>query len=443
MPLELERFYQACNPSRPLVMGNAVDRRYYIDFASVRGGKIIEALQRTITRIAPDSPTCQLFTGHLGCGKSTELLRLQAELELQDFHVVYFESTHVLEMADVDVTDVLLAIAGQVSESLEAMKIQMKPGYFTQLFQEVVDFLQTPIELEAEAELSVGIAKITAKTKQSPQLRRRLRDYLEPRTANILQSINQELLEPAIKILKAKGKKGLVVIVDNLDRVAIRPMPSGRSLPEYLFIERGEQLRKLHCHVVYTIPLALTFSNDSAELQHRLGGGVAPKVLPMIPVRLRSGEIFNQGLALLRQMVLARAFPEYHAQNRLQLIAEVFDSLETLDRLCLISGGHVRDLLGLLFDCLREQDPPFERDCVELVIQRHRDYRANAIDPDEWDLIFQVVQQQKVRGDIEYHTLLRSLFVFEYRDHQGAWYAVNPVLAETQRFKSWLNDTDK
>ncbi|MHC5717338.1 MAG: WD40 repeat domain-containing protein, partial [Nostoc sp.] len=120
---------------------------------------------------------------------------------------------------------------------------------------------------------------------------------------------------------------------------------------------------------VYTIPLALTFSNDSAELQHRLGGGVTPKVLPMIPVRLRSGEIFPQGLTMLWQMVLARAFPDILASDRLGLITEVFDSLETLDRLCLISGGHVRDLLGLLFDCLREQDPPFERECVELVIR--------------------------------------------------------------------------
>ncbi|MCC5661044.1 KAP family NTPase [Nostoc sp. XA010] len=443
MLLDLERFYQACNPSRPLIIGNASDRRYYIDFAAVRGGKIIEALQRTIARISPDAPTCQLFTGHLGCGKSTELLRLKAELEVEQFHVVYFESTHVLEMADVDVTDILLAIAGQVSQSLEAMKIRLKPIYFTKLFGELVDFLQTPIDLGVEAELSVGIAKITAKTKESPQLRRRLRDYLEPRTANILQSINQELLERATKELKTRGKKGLVVIVDNLDRVAIRPLPSGRSLPEYLFIERGEQLRKLNCHVVYTIPLALTFSNDSAELQHRLGGGVAPKMLPMIPVRLRSGEIFTQGLAMMQQMVLARAFPDILPSDRLGLITEVFDSRETLDRLCLISGGHVRDLLGLLFDCLREQDPPFERDCVELVIQRQRDYRANAIDPHEWELIFQVVQQQRVRGDIQYHALLRSLFVFEYRDHQGAWFAVNPVLAETEKFKSWLKDTHK
>jgi hypothetical protein len=439
MILDLERFYQACNPSRPLMMGDASDRRYYIDFAAVRGGKIIEALLRTITRISPDNPTCQLFTGHLGCGKSTELLRLKAELEEQQFHVVYFESTHVLEMADVDVTDILLAIAGQVSESLEVKKIRLKPSYFTKLFTEVVDFLQTPIDLGLEAELSVGIAKITAKTKESPQLRRRLRDYLEPRTQNILQSINKELLERATKELKAQGKKGLVVIIDNLDRVAIRPLPSGRSLPEYLFIERGEQLRKLACHLVYTIPLSLIFSNDSAELQHRLGGGVAPKVLPMIPVRLRSGEIFNQGLTLMRQMVLARAFPDIEPSDRLGLITEVFDNLETLDRLCLISGGHVRDLLGLLFDCLREQDPPFERDCVELVIQRQRDYRAHAIDPHEWELIFQVVEQQRVGGDIAYHALLRSLFVFEYRDHRGTWFAVNPVIAETQKFKSWLN----
>lgn len=441
MLLNLERFYQACNPSRPLMIENLDDRSYYIDFASVRGGKIIEALLRTITRISPNIPTCQLFTGHLGCGKSTELLRLKAELEAQNFHVVYFESTHVLEMVDIDITDILLAIAGLVSKSMEAMKLHVQPTYFTKLFGEVINFLQTPIELGVEAELSVGIGKITAKTKESPHLRRRLRDYLEPRTENILQSINTELIDRANLELKARGKKGLVVIVDNLDRVAIRPLPSGRSLPEYLFIDRGDQLRKLNCHIVYTIPLALTFSNDSAQLQHRLGGGLAPKILPMIPVRQRSGEINIEGLELMRQMVLARAFPHSSPPERLNLITQLFDNSDSLDRLCLISGGHVRDLLGLLFDCLREQDPPFDRNCVELVIRRQRDYRANAIDMNESELIFQVIQEQRVKGDIEYDLLLRSLFVFEYRDHQGVWFAINPVLAETEKFKSWLKNS--
>ncbi|CDN10200.1 Type II secretory pathway, ATPase PulE/Tfp pilus assembly pathway, ATPase PilB [Richelia intracellularis] len=112
----------------------AAHRRSYIDFASVGGGKMIEALQRTITSISLETPTCQLFTGHIGCGKSAELLRLKAELEQKQFHVVYFESTHVLEMVYIDVTDIFLAIAGQVTENSEVIKIRLHPGYFSNLF---------------------------------------------------------------------------------------------------------------------------------------------------------------------------------------------------------------------------------------------------------------------------------------------------------------------
>jgi len=166
-------------------MGNPSDRQYYIDFASVRGGKIIESLQRTITRISPNEPTCQLFTGHIGCGKSTELFRLKTELEQEGFYVVYFESSQDLDMGDVDISDILLSIARQVSESLEGAGIKLRAGYFQNLFTEVAEFLQTPIQLSAEAELSVGIAKITAKTKDSPKLRSQLRQYLEPRTNSI------------------------------------------------------------------------------------------------------------------------------------------------------------------------------------------------------------------------------------------------------------------
>ncbi len=442
MVLDLPKFYSASNPSKPLSMGTAVERQYYIDFSPVRGNKIIESLKRTIALISPNEPTCQLFTGHIGCGKSTELLRLQTELEQQGFHVVYFESSQDLDMADVDITDILLSVAGQVSESLEAVKIRIKPSYFTNLFTEIVDFLQTPIELEAEAELSIGIGKITAKTKESPKLRRRLREYLEPRTAGILESINKELLGRATTELKRRGKAGLVVIVDNLDRVDIRPLASGRSQPEYLFIDRGEQLRKLNCHVVYTIPLSLTFSNDGEILRNRLGGGLTPKVLPMVPVRLRNGEEFDRGMDLLRQMVMVRAFPHESREKQLQLITEVFDTPETLNRLCRISGGHLRNLLGLLFDCLRQEEPPLSRECLELVIRERRDYLTSAIDDQEWKLLFQVVQQQTVKGDAEYQTLLRSMWVFEYRDRDGCWYDLNPALKEAQQYQSWVKNND-
>jgi hypothetical protein len=47
-----------------------------------------------------------------------------------------------------------------------------------------------------------------------------------------------------------------------------------------------------------------------------------------------------------------------------------------------------------------------------------------------------VVQNQLVKGEKEYQVLLRSMFVFEYRDEKGRWFGINPALAEAERFKS-------
>ncbi len=437
MKINLSRFFKACNPSKTLVAGDPTDRQYYIDFSDVRGCKIVEELQRTIIRISPDEPTCQLFTGHIGCGKSTELQRLKAELELAGFHVVYFESSQDLDMADLDISDILLSVARQVSASLEAINIKLKPGYFTNLFKEIGDFLQTPIEFSGEAEFSLGIAKISTKTKDSPQLRNQLRQYLEPRTNSILQAINEEVLDKAIEQLKLRGQKGLVVIVDNLDRVDMRPLASGRSQPEYLFIDRGEQLRRLKCHLVYTIPLTLIFSNEYETLKNRLGGGIAPKVLPMVLVRQRDGKDYEPGISLLRQLVLARAFPEIPWNARLGLVGELFHHPESLDRLCRVSGGHIRNLLGLLYSCLQRQDPPFSEDCLEAVIKDYRDDLLLAINEEEWQLLEEVVNQQSVKGESDYQRLLRSMFVFEYRDPVGRWFGISPALAETERVIAW------
>jgi hypothetical protein len=40
----------------------------------------------------------------------------------------------------------------------------------------------------------------------------------------------------------------------------------------------------------------------------------------------------------------------------------------------------------------------------------------------------QVQQEQSVKGEEEYQTLLRSLLVFEYRDADQSWFDLNPVL---------------
>jgi len=198
-------------------------------------------------------------------------------------------------------------------------------------------------------------------------------------------------------------------------------------------------LKKLNCHLVYTIPLTLIFSNDFGRLASRFG--VKPKVMPMVPVIRRSGDDHLEEMALLRQLVLARAFPTVAPLQRIDLISKVFDCPETLDRLCRISGGHVRNLLMLLYSCLQHEDPPFSRECLESVIQEYRDDLLGAINDTEWELLFQVVKRQSVTGEEESQILLRSMFVFEYRDQEGRWFGINPALAETRKYQEWQQRT--
>ncbi|WP_373529533.1 ATP-binding protein [Nostoc sp.] len=468
MKLDLQKFYQACNPSKTLAVENAEDRKYYIDFSSVRGGRIIEELKENITFFSPEGPTCELFTGHIGCGKSTELLRLKAELKQAGFHVVYFESSQDLEMGDVDIGDILLSIARRVSESLDNLgKLEIpEPQGLKKILQGAAKLLMTEVEVSGEASIpgigkvsastegkfaaeakipgigelkasekegisvvALGIGKITARAKNSPELRNKLREYLGPRTKGIIDVINEELLEPAIVKLKQQDKKGLVVIVDNLDRVETAAKSWGRPQPEYLFVDRGEQLTQLKCHVVYTMPLELMFSNDLSRLTQRFM--VDPKVLPMVPVQLRDGSECAEGMALLQQMVLARAYPDVQPRDRLALITEIFDTHETLNRLCRISGGHVRELLRLLNDWIKkERRLPLSRAGLETVIRAYCNQMTLAITDNEWGLLRQVQQRKWVSGDDGYRVLVHSRFVYEYRDTQGSWFEINPILAE-------------
>ncbi|MGK7889462.1 MAG: ATP-binding protein [Leptolyngbyaceae cyanobacterium] len=448
MNLDLARFFQACNPSKTLSFERSEDRQYYIDFAKVRGRDLIRELSRTVM-LSGDTPTCQLFTGHIGCGKSTELLRLKAILDDNGFHTVYFESSQDMDLGNIDVSDILLAIARRVSASLETVGIRLRPRYFQTLFQEVSGFLATPIDLAVEAELSLGIGKLTAQSRDNPRVRDRIRDYLEPRTNGILEAINQELFAKAREELIRKGKKGLVVIVDNLDRIDnVERSATERRQPAYLFVERGEKLRQLNCHVVYTIPMVLIFSNDLSQVINRFG--VDPKVLPMIPTKLPNGNVYDAGLDSLRQMVLTRAFPAMATDqggrslggqtliegDRPTHLPQIFDHADTLTRLCTISGGHVRNLLVLLRRCLEQADPPITRACLESVIIQRSNEVNLAIEDHEWKLLCQIAQQRRdVRGEDEYQLLLESMFVLEYRHNGRLWFDINPILTETDEFQ--------
>jgi signal recognition particle GTPase len=96
----------ACNPSFTICLQK---EDYYVNLATTRGEDVVKRMRRAIA-LSPNKLTYQLLSGHIGSGKSTELLRLKLELEKQGFAVIHCAADKYLQIDDVGLTEIWLVI---------------------------------------------------------------------------------------------------------------------------------------------------------------------------------------------------------------------------------------------------------------------------------------------------------------------------------------------
>jgi hypothetical protein len=182
------------------------------------------------------------------------------------------------------------------------------------------------------------------------------------------------------------------------------------------------------------MPLSLRFSDDFGRLIDRFP--VRPKVLPMVPIRYRDGNICPEGMYLMQKMVLARAFPDQQPEPTPEIVCEIFDTPETLEQLCLFSGGHVRELLRLLCEWIKkDRQLPLSGLTLDNLIASRCNEMSLGITDDELELLRQVSQRKQVKGDNNYRKLIHSRLVYEYCDRQGFWFDINPILSRAPELK--------
>ncbi|MBM3290602.1 MAG: hypothetical protein FJY92_10665, partial [Candidatus Hydrogenedentes bacterium] len=245
--------YRAFDPA-PLNTGQS---NLYVDLDQVRGvsqgaSTLVQTLARRI-QLSDGKPTCQVLAGHKGSGKSTELYRLQRELQegTPQHFVVFCKSDDDIDRNDVDFPEVLIAIVRQLATQLkEREEIDLAPGPFRKAIQGI-SAIANGIEID-KFQLGNGLLTLGGQIRSSPDQRREVRKALEPHTDSLLGAAN-DVISEAFQKLTAKGYKGIVVLVDDLDKMVVRALDTGQQTDEYLFVNRSAQLAAFRCHVVYTM----------------------------------------------------------------------------------------------------------------------------------------------------------------------------------------------
>jgi len=430
-PKLLDDIYNAFDPFRPLLPGDP----FYVDCHAVRGNDdILRELGKKIER--SNKPTCQIYTGHRGVGKSTELLRLRADLESKGIKVVYFAADDDIDEEDAQYTDVLLSCTRHILEDLQN---QANPSPLTNWlksrWQSLKDLALTEIkfdDLKIEQQVS-QFAKLTATLRQVPSTRQKIREQIDIHSISLIEALNEFIQEATQKL----ATKKLVVIVDNLDRIVPSPRGEGRTNHDEIFIDRSNQLRGLECHVIYTVPISLVYSNRASVLRDNYGDC---QVLPMLMVHQRNGDVYADGIAKVKELIHQRI--AQFAQN-VTLEQDIFDAAGTVDQLCLMSGGHLRELMQLIQGSLDWTDTlPIPASALRRAIARARNTYRDTVDEGDWEKLAAVFKTKRIANDDDYRNLLFKRCVLEYRytDTKGEmirWHDIHPLLRgveELQRY---------
>ncbi|MGH9846429.1 MAG: hypothetical protein ACREEM_47635 [Blastocatellia bacterium] len=174
----LKQIYNACDPYLP------ASPEYYLDCAEARGDAAFARRVRSHLKRANDH-RCFLLSGHIGCGKSSELKKLEIALTSVSpgddcYFPVLIDVSEYLDDYDVAATDILLAIVTELADSLrQKLNVELKDNYFTKRLNEIKQFFLSDVEIN-EGELELGFAKAKVqRLKKDPTARENVRKWLE------------------------------------------------------------------------------------------------------------------------------------------------------------------------------------------------------------------------------------------------------------------------
>jgi len=433
----LKEAYRACDV-KPLTGENIA--RYCVDLAAVGNTEAIEGVSRDWDIHEAGEFDTILFTGHRGCGKSTELKRIQPQCE-NAYRVIYREFDWERDVNDSEYTDIYLLFIKKLADDLTELRLKFDPklldsfaSWFKEVTQETEATVQSSVSIETEASAGAEIplisklaAKFIGQIRDSSQQKKVSCETLHRNLSPWKTQINL-LLQDAFDKRKRQDPdryhKGVLVILDNLDRIP-------PSVGNHLCFDEAPQLQERDCTIIYIVPISVIYLYKNVS---NLFGN--PNIVPMVNIYefSRSSECdlnYNQqrweGVASL-------------SEQRVDVSAIFADRPQLLDSV-IASGGHVRQLMQVSRSACRtaitrKHSKIWAENVTYALKQQQFEFEKSTPGPEYYTKLPEVGLEKEITKDESGQNLF-NLSVVEYNGNRR-WNCVNPLVKQSYAFQQAL-----
>lgn len=377
------------------------------DFYVPREEEVLSILETNI--FSSKGPAKFLFTGHIGCGKTTELFKLLSELE-EEYFTVYYSIGDILELTDIEFSDILVSMCIKLYEEAQDYGLKIDEDLIADIYNwfnetiEIIELVEDKRETSLAAQLKLFLLNLGSRIKIEASTREEVRRRLVRRIDELRQKI--DLLIGGIQ--SKSGKKEIIVVIDDLDKPDLETI-------EKLFFGHSQTLTSPACKIIFTVPLSLVYTKRFKQLERYFE---RPISLPVTRISHKDGTKDVEAYNKLKEIIGKRA--------DLQLFGQ-----EVLDELIRISGGVLRDLSEDIRDCcircLSSSKEKIDLEIVNKVRSGRRNNFLRQIEEKDYERLREISEKKSSKRDAEFLELLHNMSVLEYMNDE-LWYDIHPVV---------------
>jgi hypothetical protein len=377
-------------------------------FYTEREGKPLNRLIRALLRTHRQPPK-YFFSGHRGCGKSTELNRLAADEEIrQKFFVVKYSVKEVCDVENLNYVDVLFSVGAQLFLQYVDSGRELRP----ELMGDIEAWKSSIVERVSEEERSFGASigggiqgfffSMLAKISAEDTTRKIIREVIEPRLSELIEKINLIVAD-----IEGREGKSVLVIIDDLDK------PKLEQATE-IFYNNHTAITQPVCHIIYTVPISMFFAQEFIAIRDRKFS------LPNIKLHAKNDRTSRHepGYNLLKTFIFKR-------------MKEDLIEPDAVDLAIKMGAGVFREtalIIQIAADSTIERGRDrITRDDVERAERERRSDFKRILQTEDYDILEEIYKNNDIRGIDKIGHLLHNLSVLEYENDEN-WCDIHPTL---------------